>query len=335
MLVTLAQVAPLLPLHWKAGVTPFLHSSPGIGKSSLGHQIAKKQRLMPVDIRLTDMEPSDFNGLPFRAGSFADFLPFKMFPLEGAELPEGYDGWLIILDEFNSASDAVQSAAYKFVLDHMVGQTKLHPKVFKMACGNLESDNAIVNPMSSALISRFAHYYIKLDYKGFMEWAAGELDIRVTSFLGAFPDNLYSFTADADSPYSCPRTWHMLSNTIQGLKIESFHVPLLASYVGDGIAAEFKSFLELYAELPSIEAILKDPEGISLSGKLGVRWALMGMVIHHINETNSDKAVIFLKRLSLELQVCALREIRIRHPVLVRHENLRDWRLELAKVVYE
>ena len=54
----------------------------------------------------------------------------------------------------------------------MVGEYKLHDKVAMIAAGNLEDDNAIVNPMSSALISRFAHFYIELNNDEWLEWAA-------------------------------------------------------------------------------------------------------------------------------------------------------------------
>lgn len=332
--VTLKQVKPLIKLLWKAGITPFLHSSPGIGKSSVGHQLGKEQNLLVIDLRLTEMEPSDFSGLPFRDGAYASFLPFKSFPTEETVIPDGYEGWLIIIDEFNSANESLQAAAYKFILDHMVGQHKLHPKVLKMACGNLESDNAIVNPMSSALISRFAHFYIELSHKDFMEWAAGTIDIRITSFLGAFPRHLYSFSPDANSPYACPRTWVMLANTINGIKIESHHHPLLASLIGDGIAAELQSFLALYKDIPTIAQIVENPNDIPISKDLGTRWAVMGMVIHHVTEETAEQCELFFKRLSLELQVCALREIKIRNP-LIYAKQYRSWRIELSDVVYE
>ena len=49
------------------------------------------------------------------------------------------------MDEFNSALPSVQAACYKLVLDRMVGQHHLHKKCFIVACGNKETDNAIVD----------------------------------------------------------------------------------------------------------------------------------------------------------------------------------------------
>lgn len=195
-----------IPTLLAAKIVPFMHSSPGIGKSSVGHQIAKAYKLVFIDLRLSDRDPSDMNGLPQFVDNKAQFVPFSTFPLQGEKVPEGYNGWLIMLDEFNSASHATQAAAYKLVLDRMVGEYHLHDKVAMIAAGNLEDDNAIVNPMSSALISRFAHFYIELNNDEWSEWAAkAKIDTRITSFLNFKKGQLYTFKADVSTPYACPR----------------------------------------------------------------------------------------------------------------------------------
>ena len=72
----------------------------------------------------------------------------------GQRQPTYYAGWLLFLDEFNSASVAVQAASYKIVLDRMVGKGHLHKNVAVVCAGNLESDGAIVEQMSTPLQSR-------------------------------------------------------------------------------------------------------------------------------------------------------------------------------------
>ena len=69
----------MLKLCINAGVTPFIQSMPGLGKSSIVKKIAKE----------------------------AKFVPFNFFPVEGTPVPEGYNGGLLCLDEFNSAPRSV------------------------------------------------------------------------------------------------------------------------------------------------------------------------------------------------------------------------------------
>lgn len=61
MITTLGQIKPFIPMLLDAGICPFIHSSPGIGKSAFARQVAKDKNLKFIDIRLSDMEPSDIN----------------------------------------------------------------------------------------------------------------------------------------------------------------------------------------------------------------------------------------------------------------------------------
>lgn len=334
MEITLAQVQPLIEMIWfgKKPHTPFMHSSPAIGKSSVGRQLAKKHNLKFIDLRLTDMDPADFNGLPGFSEGVARFIPFDTFPTENTPIPEGYNGWLVMMDEMNSASESVQAAAYKFVLDHMVGQTKLHPKLYKLAAGNLETDNAIVNPMSTALISRFSHFYLRYDHEAWMSWAAGKIDIRLYSFFGRFPKHAYNFIPDATGPYSCPRSIEMLSDAIMDNRVNEMHRPLIASYLGEGPTNEFLAFLQLYKELPSFEEIMADPLGHKPSDNMSIRWATMGLVTHNITMDNAHLCEQHLRQYAPELQVCALRDIKARN-INILNAKLRDWRLALSNQI--
>lgn len=310
MLTSLKKLESILPLFLKADVPAFLHSSPGIGKSALCKQVADTLNLKLIDIRLTDMEPTDIVGLPNFVDGKSSFVPFDTFPLDTDEVPEGYEGWLIVLDEFNSAHESVMAASYKLILDRMVGQHKLHPNCKVIACGNMDTDNAIVNPLSSALISRFAHFYIEFNFDDFMDWAAGKIDVRFTSFFNFRPALTYNFNPDTQTPYSCPRTIEKVSDVFKGIKILPEHKVAIASLLGDGVAAEFMTFTECYKEIATIKEIIADPNGVPISDKLGVQWAMIGVVAYAMNKSNYKECITFLQRLPLEMQTCALREIQ-------------------------
>lgn len=330
MYTTLKQVAPLIPQLWKAGIVPFLHSSPAQGKSSLSKQLAEQFKLKVIDLRLTELDSTDLSGLPYFNNGKAEFMPFNTFPLQDTPIPEGYAGWLIILDEFNSANQAVMAAAYKLVLDRQVGQYKLHDKVAMLACGNLESDNAIVNPMSTALISRFAHFNIEVNVDEWLEWASkAGIDYRITSYINFKKSNLYTFKPDATEPYASPRSWEMVSKVIKDN--DEISTLLVSSLIGDGVANEFVQYTKLYHKLPTIKEILSNPEGIEIPDDLATTWAVMSMVTHSITVDNHEKLTVFLRRLSSELQYCALREIKYRNPAVLT--KVLDWVKELAHEV--
>lgn len=331
MNTTLKQIEPLIPQLWKAGITPFLHSSPAIGKSSLAKQLALQYDLKVIDLRLTELDPTDLSGLPYFKDGKSSFLPFDTFPLTDTPIPDGYQGWLLLLDELNSAPQSVQAACYKLILDRMVGQHKLHDKVVMIACGNLETDNAIVTPLSSALISRFAHFDIELNVDDWLEWASkAGIDYRITAYINFKKTSLYTFKPEVTSPYASPRTWEMVSKVIKDIDEPS--QLLVSSLIGDGVAMEFVNYLKLYQDLPTLESIIDRPLDTVIPKELATKWAIMSMITYSMTTDNCEPLVKFLQRMPMELQYCAMREIKYRNPVLL--SKMTTWVTQLAKEIF-
>lgn len=338
MKVTIEQAQPLLVRLLKAGVVPMLHGKPGVGKSAIGQWVADKFKLLLIDIRLAETEPTEIQGFPRinDSGKYAEYIPLDIFPTVDTPIPEGYKGWLILLDEFRSAPKAVQSAAYKLVLDKKVGQRPLHPNVLMMAAGNLDTDGAIVEPQSSALTSRMAHFELVEDAKEWSAWAAGQgIDHRITSYLQFKPGMLHTLNADLpDQPYACPRTWAKLSPAIIGTPITNEDLPLVASLVGEPIAREFKAYCEIFTDLPKLSDIVRDPANAPLSRRLDIQWAMMGSICHAVTESSLEPCTQYLDRFPAELRVVAMKEMFKRHPELYTTEVAQDWLNRTAAEVF-
>ncbi|MHA1754665.1 MAG: ATP-binding protein, partial [Candidatus Odinarchaeia archaeon] len=249
----------------KAGLVPMITSSPGMGKSDLLKSIAKSFKMKVIDLRLSQADSVDLNGFPtidLDAG-VSRYIPFDTFPTENTPIPEGYSGWMLLLDEINSAPNLVQAAAYKLILDREVGQHKLHPKLITVAAGNLATDKAIVNRLSTAMQSRLIHLEIKADLSAWVNWAMqNDIDYRIIAFLQFKPDLLHKFNpSHNDITFPCPRTWHFLSKLIKNWKtIPNTKLPLLTGTVSEGVGIEFKIFCDIFTTLPKIEDIIANPK---------------------------------------------------------------------------
>lgn len=323
-----------LPTLLDAKVVPYLRGSPSSAKSALAKEIAEKFNLKLIDIRLSERDPCEIGGYLYldKDKERTYQFPLELFPLDTDEIPVGYKGWLIFLDEFGGCTPATQAVAYRLVFDRQVGQRDLHNKAYILAAGNKEDDGAIVNPMSTALISRFAIFDIDVNHREWMEWAvANGIDYRMTSFLNFKPNYLYQFKADATDPYACPRTWEMLSKVTKKKPMKEIHLAVLASLIGEGVAREFMTFLELESKLPKFEAIVANPEGTVMPTELGVQWAIMGMVAHNIAVSNAGQVCKYLDRFTDELKVVTTREIRMRHPKLLdESKDFKAWIVKTA-----
>lgn len=326
MEITLNQATQLVMSCLRTNLVPMLHSSPGIGKSSLAQQIADDHDLVLIDIRLSYFDPVELNGLLMvnKDKTKAGYLPMDFWPLKDAVLPEGKKGWLIFFDEITSAPKAIQSAAYKIILDKMVGNEPLHDKVAMLAAGNLMADNAVVNEMSTALQSRMVHFHIQSDLDSFVAYAnKNGLDHRVISYLQFEPDALMDFDPDHnDFTFPCPRTWEFVSRLIKPIKkVESNHVPLLVGTVGKGRAYSFKGFLDVYASLVSIDDVIANPNNANVPTEPTALYAITGTLAHYISDNNADKICTYIDRLPPEFQIITMQNIAARSPELIIQNN--------------
>lgn len=323
-----------------AGLVPFIKSSPGVGKSDIVKSIAKELNLKLIDHRLSTSAPEDLSGLPrFTEAGTAEFAAFEeLFPLDTTEIPEGYVGWLLFLDEFSSAKKEVQAAAYKLLLDRMTGQRHLHERVVIVCAGNLITDRAIVNPIGTAMQSRVVHLRMVVDYKEWlMDFALKEkVDSRIIAFLSQYPSKLMDFRADHnDETFSCPRTWFMANKAIKVIETLEGKEALFAGTITSGMAIDFINFTKVYKHLIPIKEVLADPVNCRLPTDNNGRWAMVSSMFEHVNEKNFSALAIYANRIPLDMRVLFFRFALVNHPELRQHPDFAPAVVELSNYLYD
>lgn len=311
----------------EVGLVPLTTSSPGMAKSAIHASIAKEFKLKVLDYRLSQMAPEDLMGLPMRNDKGrAEFTPFVDFPLETDAIPAGYNGWLLFLDEFTSGSKMVQAAAYKLVLDRMVGQHRLHPSCYCVAAGNMMTDRAIVNQLSTAMQSRLIHLELELNHSDFMDHAVvAKFDCRVTGFLDFQPSKLSTFSpAHNDKTFACPRTWEFVSRLIEGQESSEISLKMIAGTIGEGAAIEFVTYARNYDQIPSYGAIVADPRTTMVPHESGPRYAVISMLLSLFQEKDLLQIMKYTKRFPPELQVIFYRGVLRRYPKIRNHPDFAD-----------
>ena len=307
--VSLKQATEFAYQTLKANLVPFLSSSPGIGKSAAVHQLAKRFNLKVIDIRLAQEDPTALGGFPSIVNGRSTYAPPERFPLEGDKIPDGYKGWLIFFDEINSAPRSVISAAYKIVLDRMIGEKHLHPNVRMIAAGNLATDNAIVNEMGTAMRSRVVHIHVTTHADNWLDFAAkAGFDSRVVSYLHYQANKINSFKqfgSSSDETFACERTWEFVSKILKAnypdetTPVPADVAPLLAGTVGS-TAYEFVTYTEAFKDLPTIQQVLANPCGCALPVAPAVRYLMTGMLVGNTTMDNADKIATYVDRLPKE-----------------------------------
>ena len=335
MKTTLDKAAPMIESFIQANVPVNLMGSPGLGKSDVIKQVAKKLGLKVIDFRLSTADPTDLTGLPFIDNGRSVFLPNVAFPVETDPVPEGYNGWLLFLDEITNAPMAVQAAAYKLILDREVGLHNLHPQVKIVSAGNLIDDGAAVTgEMSTALKSRMAHINIEISIDAWLDWAlSAGVHHSVTSFIKFKPTSLYQFDpkVDADT-FPCPRTWGMVSSVIDTVGLNHPAIlQMLSATISDGTATEFVNYCKNFVGLPTYQDIIRDPLGTPMPEGMSTMYALSGSIGAQTKKESVDQVMEFVGRMPKEFQLRTFNDFTKRDPTLVTVQAVRTWLTSNAK----
>jgi hypothetical protein len=316
---------------FRADKVPMLVGSPGIGKSDIINNLAKDVNLEVRDLRLSQADPTDLLGFPTHDGFRMNYAPPSLFPLEGIDkIPEGKKGWLIFLDEMNSATPNLQSAAYKIVLDRKVGEYNLHPNTWVVCAGNKMTDKAVVNRLSTAMQSRLIHLNLVTSHTDWLDWAnSNGIDHRVISFIKFRPERLHTFDPNHnDNTFACPRTWSFLSDIVKHSKTFDYvDYALMSGTVGQGPATEFKAYCDIYALLPTIEEMLSNPSGVKIPGNNDPdrQYAVTTLISHNMNVDNIAALLQVTKKLPPEMQLLTLKDVYSRTPDLKGHPLIIKW----------
>lgn len=275
-----------------------LWGPPGIGKSQavrqIGREIEEKtgKRVRVTEVRLLLFNPIDLRGIPTANAdkTLAVWLKPQIFQMDAD--PSLIH--LLFLDELSAAPQSVQAAAYQLILDRCIGEHRLPENCIVLAAGNRVTDKSVAFKMPKALANRFLHIEITENFRAWKEWAIRNgIHEKILGFLSFRPHALMEFDSGSDDlAFATPRSWEMVSNLLHCTKgnIEEMY-PLIAGIIGSGAATEFRTWAEVYQDLPNIEDIFSGKEEKIPSGTDAL-YALISSMVSYAKNHKDDLAGI-------------------------------------------
>ena len=272
------------------GLPILIEGQPGTGKTSrMLSEVAEPTGLHLETLIASLREPADFLGFPIPDGDTVKYAVAGW----AREMLER-EGGLVFLDELNTAPPAVQAALLRVVLDGVVGDIELPPRVRFVAAQNATEDAAGGWDLAPPLANRFGH--LKWDPPTLDEWSAymlgedeessdscvsaEELEAEVmeqwpdawsrargavTGFLRRRPELLHQMP-NTDDPargkaWPSARSWEsatraLASATIHGLSTDARDM-FIGAFIGEGAAFEFITWMH-EADLPDPVDVLEE-----------------------------------------------------------------------------
>lgn len=254
-----------------------LWGPPGVGKSQIIAQVAERHAAPVIDIRLSQMEPSDLRGIPFRSGDSVEWAVPSMLPDVDRHGPEG----ILFLDEITSVPPSVSAAAYQLILDRRLGAYEVPDGWVIFAAGNRQGDRGVTYSMPAPLANRFSHYELDVNLDDWVAWAyASAIDERLIAFLRFRPELLFEFDP-AHNPvaFPSPRSWEFAHRALQKFGDRSdILVEALQACVGPAAGIELGAFVDNLDKLPDIDAIVRG-ERVPVPKETDLQYAVASALV--------------------------------------------------------
>ena len=263
--------------------------APGVGKSQLINQVGERHGVSVIDIRLSQMEPSDLRGIPFREKDSVEWAIPSMLPNAKRHGETG----ILFLDEITSAVPSVSAAAYQLILDRRLGDYQVPDGWAIFAAGNRQGDRGVTYTMPAPLANRFSHFELELNLDDWVAWAykAG-IDERIIAFLRFRPELLFDFDP-AHNPvaFPTPRSWEFAHRALQKfINHPMLLLGTLQACVGDAAGIELKAFIDSLDQMPDLDAILRG-EDIKSPKEIDLQYAVASALVGRaIKAKDSDNA---------------------------------------------
>ena len=254
-----------------------LWGAPGIGKSQLITQVGIKHNAPVIDIRLSQMEPSDLRGIPFRVGEMVEWAIPALLP----DVERHGNSGILFLDEITSAPPSVSAAAYQLILDRRLGEYKVPDGWAIIAAGNRQGDRGVTYTMPAPLANRFSHFELEVHLDDWVAWAyKNAIDDKVIAFLRFRPELLFDFDP-AHNPvaFPSPRSWEFAHRALQ--KFSDYPDLLLGALqacVGPAAGIELNAFIIHLENMPNLDDILRG-EAVSIPDEIDLQYAIAAALV--------------------------------------------------------
>lgn len=302
---------------------------PGVGKSEVIEQIAVKRESELSDVRLGMMDVTEIKGFPvpdIANGEMVwlrpDFLPPMLVKEEvkisakktETQLVPNKSRGILFLDEINQAPPMVQAASYQLLLNRRVGKYTLPENWGVLAAGNREADRANAQRMPSALSLRLVHLDYAVNIDDWCDWALTQGDkvpVELLAFLRFRPGLLNMFDPKERSSPN-PRSWVFCGQMTHSGLDPATEFAMFSGAVGKAAAGEYKGFLQVFREVPTVDQVKLDPEGTPIPTTPAAKFAISAALAHGTSKELFPRFMAYMSRMDPEWRVSFVRDAQRR-----------------------
>jgi hypothetical protein len=299
---------------------------PGIGKTDIAYSAADLAAAHLLVGHPVVSDPTDFKGIPGIVGDGAKFLPIG----DLQRLIDATEPTVYFIDDLGQAPQAVQAAVMQLLLARRIGEHEVSEHVTFIAATNRHQDRAGVTGILEPVKSRFSTIVkLDVDLDDWIQWALqNNMPTDLISFIRFRPNLLHDFKPTHELTNSpCPRT---VANVGRWINLGETSIEVIAGAAGEGFAAEFKAFSEVYKYMLARfnpDVILSNPHGTDApdSKDIALTYALCGALARRVETTTADNLFVYADKLPQEFQALLVKDTLTQKPQLAACRSYIDW----------
>ena len=282
------------------------------------------------EIRLSQYDSVEFRGFPQadKKTGTAIWYPPATMPFIGNDSFPDDKIIVIFLDEAPDAKPDVFAVMQQLVLNRCVGEHVLKPNVRILLAGNRESDQALAKKFPMPLNNRVLHFEAVNTVDEFCVYAQSK---GVPSIFIAFWQFRQELVNTFDSKkiaaiVATPRTWFFAVDLWQDKRLDPvIKEAAMIGAIGEGPAMEFLAYVDVWANLPAIDKIIKNPDNTPVPEELSIKYATAMHVSEKMTLANVDQLHIYLRRFTAEFVVMAWQLATARDATLFDSDAYMDY----------
>ena len=308
--LTLAQATNLVATCGM-NTTTLLRGQPGIGKSSILRSLARSMPdYLPCYVDVANLDLGDL-AMPVvdRETMTTSYAPNARFGVS----PKQKRPVLLMLDELGKASRPVLNMLLPVILERRLGDLDLPEGSIVFATTNLDTDGVGDNIPAHAYNRMTVCNISNPTADEWLQWAgAHDIAPEVMAFAKQYPNVFDSYADLVDgeaNPYifdprkgqvrsfCSPRSLEKASNLIANRAVlGDALLPALAGTIGEAAARDMEALVHLADQIPTLEAIVADPDQCKLPSGVGAYFVMSFMLAGRINAENIDAVMTYVKR---------------------------------------
>ena len=310
--------------------TVCIEGSPGGGKTTIVHELAKELDVPCIEKHMPTMLVEDF-GILFPNGD--ESLHYKLpdwFPVKGKAPERG----ILLFDDRNQANADLQKVLANICQARTLHGVPMPDGWMVVSTGNRQSDRAGANRVLSHLRNRETVLELETHLDDWSSWAIDNgVKPEVISFIRFRPNLLHDFDPQRDQN-ATPRSWVEGVSDVLGTVPAEAEFECFKGAVGEGAAAEFVGFMRIFRKLPNPDAILMNPTTSDVPTDPATLYALSGALAERASENNFERVCQYSERMPPEFSVLTVSYAARKKPELANTNAFNKWAIAHQDVLF-